>query len=486
MDSKTLIGIIGSVVSLVIGTGTMVTKLNKQNKAIKTAEEQVGSLGDYYYYVRSLPVIVMWWGLLMLCILGFVIVVGGFAEIVPINALQFLSTLFGYWVVIPVGVLFFSGCAIFDLPTRVLLFVSRALDGKTQFKPGYINATWQLVDPEESKAMNIGPNQCETLGVAILNQMLTETTAPVERAPVPSGVANEELANYLYFGCVIEHHVHVLINDKSKLKAMWLYMSWIASSTQRPFTPANVREHSSGEGFFEFLQDAGKSEDPESPKGQLPDLPSIKSAVDEAARWLEAEWAGDASKLATSNIFGRPSAETLLDNLEQVDPFSKSESIRRLYLKLSARMKVWPQMDPGPFLYPFYDGIALLLLNAGCIVVSDEKKRIDPDPGFRALVALAEDKVARSALTQFRNQHEAPAVEAFSTSAFNCAPDALDEWIFLDYIDLWMFTHSRQNCTAKTVENEPSPCTLKSTDATCFCITPKVEWWYDRPALVRA
>lgn len=331
--------------------------------------------------------------------------------------------------------------------------------------------------------MNYEAANCSILGVAIMDLMKTEENPPAERAPIPTGLSNAETANYIFFACVIEHFVHRLIKDRTRLHEMWRYLAAAASSSEHPFAPTQVAAHRTD--YFDFLR--GVRERIAGAQGELPVRQEIKDAVDNSAAWLVSEWGGNASRLAVSNIFNQPTPPTLLENLEQVSPFRENDGLRRLYLKLSARMRVWPQMDPGQFLYPFYSGIALLLLDSGCILVSQDIDRIEPEAneGFRSLVASAEDKVVRASLNHLRNNPGDPGMQVFSTRVFNCAPGDVDKWGFLDYVDLWLFNHTRHVCTVKTREETPTPCLLRASDETCFCITPQIEWRLEKNSLVR-
>jgi hypothetical protein len=484
MDTKLIPGIIGAIGTILGGAFTLVGKLNNLYRKMVRAEEQVGTLGKYYRSVRVYPITIMWWTLLLLCLLGLLVIFEGVAESMQFMTFAALSFLLQNYLILPLAFASVFICAYFDLPTRVLLFLHRMKNPNVQFDPGYINARWQLDDPSEIMAMNYEPTKCSILGVAIMDLMETETTAPAERAPVPAGISDTERANYIFFGCVIEHWVHKLINDRTRLNEMWKYLAWAASSSEKPFTTAQISAHSAG--YFEFLRDIKTSV--ARAEGDLPVLQEIKEAVDAAAGWLVKEWSGDAGRLATSNIFKQPSPQTLLENLENASPFSESDGLRRLYLKLSARMRVWPQMDPGPFLYPFYSGIALLLLNADCILVSEDIDDIQPhaNEGFRSLVASAEDKVIRAARNHLLNHQDEPQMQAFSTRVFACAPKDVDEWSFFDYVDLWLFTHARRDCTVRTREKELTPCSLKPEGlSNCFCVTPQVRWQLSGHSLVK-
>jgi hypothetical protein len=484
MDTTLIPGIVGAIGTISGGAFTLVVKINKQYRKIVGAEEQVGALGKYYWSARVYPLGVMWWALLALCILGLLVILEGVAESMRLMTFAALSYLLQYYLILPLACALVLVCAYFDLPTRVILFFSRMRNPNIQFDPGYINTRWQLDDPEEIMAMNYEPDNCSILGVAIMDLMKTEHAPPAEQAPVPTGVSSPETANYIFFGCVVEHWVHRLLKDKTKLNEMWKYLSWAASSSEHAFAPAQVSAHR--EGYFEFLRGVGTRV--AGAQGELPLLQEVREAVDGAAEWLAAEWRGDATRLATSNIFNQPSPQTLLDNLAAASPFNDSDGLRRLYLKLSARMKVWPQMDPGPFLYPFYVGIALLLLNGDGVLVSEDVDRIEPyaNEGFRSLVASAEDKVARASLNHLKNYHDAPEMQTFSTRVFDCAPEDVNEWGFLDYVDLWLFTHTRRECTVRTQAEEPTPCSLRPAGVSnCFCVTPQVKWRFGGKSLVR-
>jgi hypothetical protein len=469
MDARTIAAIIGSLVTMLGAAATMVTKVNKQYEMATVAEAQVSSLGKYYSYARKTPLRVMWWALLTFSLVGLVMLLQGVAESVPLPSLQLFPTLLRYWPIPAAATAVVVVCSYFELPSRVILFFGARSD-KTQFDPGYINTRWQLDDPSKLQAMNYDASSCSIVGVAIWELMITETSRPGEQAPDAAGVPSQEKANYIFFACVIEHWVHRLITDKSKLNEMWKYMAAAASSAQRPFLPANVTAHKAN--YFQFLKDIDHDN-----KGELPIRQEINDAVIFAADWLAAQYRGDASRLAIST-FNSESPRAVLSHLDDVEPFTGNDSMKHLFLKLSTRMRVWSGMDPGPFLYPFNSGIALLLLNSGCILVSQDKKSIEleANEGFRALFAAAEEKVVRAAFNHLKNNLDNPEMRAFTANVFGCAPEEINEWIFFDYVDLWLFTHTRHQCRVRTQQQPATPCLLKPGDANCFCVRPTVEW----------
>jgi hypothetical protein len=463
------------------GLATLVDRLNKQLSRIKTVYAQVGSLGWPYIVLATLPARLFWWGLLLVSLTSAYVMLQGILIVshrqplfgLP-NGLALAHPLLGTAALLALFVYF-------EIWTRVGLVILRRF-GQSRFHPGCINAGWQVGETGGIKAMNVSPTNCEALGIAILDCVSAQKDPPGEMAPaLPRGTDRSVIANYVFFGCVIEHFVHQLHLPPQSLNGMWRYLAWAATATEQPLNPSRVVEYGATQRgrYFAALQAVGDSHTGER-KGELPVVAQIAEAVNQAAAWLASNYAGSARELAKSVLRPTPSPNVVWENLASAEPFRSSIDLRSLFLKLAMRMQVWPEMRPGAFLFPYYAGLPVLFLNAGCLVVSQDVQRIDPDEGWRSLVAATEEKIIEGAYRQFQIQSTGQRIIDLSHRFFHCDPANVDKWSFTDFLDLWLFDHTRNWCKVQSAAETPTPCSLKREGNECFCVGRPGRWYRDR------
>lgn len=490
MDAKTLssddlLKIVGSLVTSLVGLFAVVDRFRKQLSRIKTVYVQIGSLGWPYTLLVSLPARVLWWSLVLVSLTSACVMVQGLFlyanKPLPFGLRSRLG--FAYPLVgIAILLLLFSYLEIW---TRVGVFVLRRF-GKLRFHPGCINAGWQVEEPEV-KAMNVSSTHCEALGIAILDCLSGQNKPPGEMAPaLPAGTDRSLIANYVFFGCVIEHFVHGLALPPESLNLMWRYMAWAATTTEQPLDPSRLVSSGAVQHgrYFETLQEVGNAHSGKHP-GVLPVSPQIADAVNQAATWLVFNYAGNARDLSKSVLRSSSSPNVVWDNLSGVEPFHSSDALRSLFLKLAMRMQVWPEMKPGAFLFPYYAGLPVLFLNGGCLVVAQDMQRIDPDEGWRALVAATEEKIIEAAYRQLQLQSSEQPVIDLSHRFFGSDPRTVDKWSFIDFIDLWLFDQTRNQCRKQSVAEDPKSCTLRGGADECFCVRHPRRWYRDGVSFLR-
>ncbi len=485
-DNDSLVKIIGSLITSLAGLFAVVDRFKKQLGRIKTVHAQVGSLGWPYIILVSLPAHLLWWGLLLVSLTSAYIMVQGLVLLAGRPLLFGLPSGLGLaYPLVGVAILL-ALFAYLEIWTRVgVLFLRRF--GKLRFHPGCINASWQVEETEGIKAMNVSPTNCEALGIAILDCVSAQKDPPGEMAPaLPPGTDTSVIANYVFFGCVIEHYVHQLFREPGRLNAMWRYLAWAANLPEQPLGPVCVIAHETiqRDGYFAVLQALSDSHSNKS-WGELPVAPKIADAVNQAAGWLASKYAGNARELSKSVLRRSSSPNVVWDNLASVEPFRSSTDLRSLFLKLAMRMQVWPDMEPGAFLFPYYSGLPVLFLNAGCLVVAQGVQRIDPDDAWRALVASTEEKIIEAAYRQFQMNSSDRRIVDLSRRFFDSDPAAVDKWSFTDFLDLWLFDHTRNFCKVESAKEAPVSCSLRRGINECFCVAQPRPWYRDRESFVR-
>src|SRR5205085_9786130 len=156
------------------------------------------------------------------------------------------------------------------------------------------------------------------------------------------------------------------------------YLAWAAETKEHPFKPEVLRKAvASGSSLYEKLKKLpevlNSNGTPPTPPGELPSSDQFATSMQHVLNRLVHDFDGKGSRLAT-NFLGVESSYLLLKRLNRFALLNgpESEAMRRLYLKLSIRMNVWPTLKrkAGPLLYPQNKGIAILFLNIGCLTVS--------------------------------------------------------------------------------------------------------------------
>jgi hypothetical protein len=164
--------------------------------------------------------------------------------------------------------------------------------------------------------------------------------------------------------------------------------------------------------------------------------------------------------------------------LRQIKPISDSGA--RLYLKLAVRMQVWPDMKPGPFLYPYSDGLALFLLNSHCIEALPTVTEIEKDLHFRSLVAAAEHRIVANAYNFLSHTRGESSTIAFAQREFVSEPSQVGPWCFTDYSDLWLWQYTRDHCYRRDQQQAGADlgCALVTGGATsqCYCDSNDNRW----------
>jgi len=166
-------------------------------------------------------------------------------------------------------------------------------------------------------------------------------------------------------------------------------------------------------------------------------------------------------------------------------------------------MNLWPTLRNrlGPFLYPQNNGIAILLLNAGCLVAPDELETVDlSDDNFWALVAEAEDQIVNYCYQCLTTTDAGGQAEktAFSQTVFKCEPGAIDKFRFSDYVDLWLYGHTsgcrrrkgqKSKAAGQSSATESNPasvpsagvaeqqCKMLSKRVGCYCEKESPSWY---------
>jgi hypothetical protein len=448
----------------------------------RQAYAEVGDLGGWYRAIIVVPLYVVSVSLVGIFLASLLAVgVGaclatGFAVPAPLTRLFTLSPL----LLVAYAVL---GALVFlDAIPEAILAISKVFNA-IRFKVGWVNAKWQLRHHRPFFAMNLDSERTERLAHQIFADVRAKQPATLPyQAPSPEGLDRDALANYLLTGCAIESRLKQLPHQtRPRLDTTWAALAKVACEPSQPFSPNSiVRLAATARGVYASLRG-------NVPGAELPESALIEDSVNLICRQLATRFNGQGSRLAGGRLLWKNgAADLLLRRLARFDRYRESESIRRLFLKLSVRMGVWPQMTPGPFLYPLNLGIASLLLNSRALVAPAETKVIERSEEFSAIVAEGEDHVVAVIQRMLLTTADEPTTRTLTDRVFGTAPRDTNRWALSDYIDLWMFGHTKDFCArrAGVTSGASLGCPLKVDTNACYCDLGPARWKPDEGKLV--
>lgn len=497
----------------------LIGTLRKRANWSKQAKAEVGSPGKTYAVIITIPHLIYNSSLSLVVAWFFIVLFTGGLILSQQAPPPWMSAVFGYSYWLFVGSFVLIVVAYWNLLSSCLLHLTKWIDypgfltkwlGHLSFKPGWVNADWQLNHYKEFFAMNIDVNECGVLSEIIYNDIVAKREAfqPLQ-APQPHNVDKDELANYLLFKCFTEKWVNQQRLGSEMVDKSQKYLAWAAETNKHPFKPASLRTIvSSGSSLYEQLKNLPAANGGAQPVGELPVSDGFDTSMQHVVNDLVHGFDGEGSRLAV-NALGVVSPYLLLRRLKRFEKMGghEGDSIRRLFLKLSIRMNVWPKLTKkaGPLLYPQNEGIATLFLNLKCLKVPNDTKQINvTEEGFWKLVAAAEDEIVGACYDLLRAPGNKAAKAAFTEAVFGCDPEQLDRWKLSDYIDLWLFTHTRrcarrkpkqQNAAAAATDTptvapagknkDEAVCPMLTSVGTCYCEGASKPWRLDGSSFVK-
>jgi len=497
--------------SIVGSIAQLATTITNRNKSARKTEAQVEPLDGSYGIIIKLPIWLSYTLLILVIVICFATLITGALILGNKTPPSFMRQVFDRWYWFFVAFVAVFLIVHLNWLSLGLLHFTKFLDN-LRYRPGWINANWQLTGYKEDFAMNINANRCQNLAAEIYQQIIDGKEVKQQyQAPDPVGLDTDEKANYLLFKCVVESGIYR--SDRSDLGMTAVrdsqdYLAWAALTSEHPFQPQKLRDilrHN--DSLYGMLKELPGRLDASATAqaGSLPDYLPIEQATQQALKTLVQRFKGQGSRLARGPLSSSPSPEALLRNLGKFENLDgpRGDSMRRLYLKLSIRMNLWPTLRNrlGPFLYPQNNGIAILLLNAGCLVAPDELETVDlSDDNFWALVAEAEDQIVNYCYQWLTTTDAGGQAEktAFSQTVFKCEPGAIDKFRFSDYVDLWLYGHTsgcrrrkgqKSKAAGQSSATESNPasvpsagvaeqqCKMLSKRVGCYCEKESPSWY---------
>jgi hypothetical protein len=461
---------VGSIVPM-LGAGVQLwTGLVKDLRQSNYVEKVIGPLGKAYDWIWRRPLVLANWLLILIIGLALLALFGGVNKIMSWCESPFCRMCVwvfdrSIWLVLFYFIL--AVMVYLQILPRILhlftLLLARFHPG-LKYNPGLINVDWLLQRGEQARLININETQCEIVASFLFRLPGEEARSDYAGKGWSSPCWPEaSRANALLIGCVIEGVIHDLPRSAPAKKDLdVLYeaifklgpQTWepksIISHTAEHILEALPRTHSHSasevhepglcEKFIHALIPSGHEE--LNRRGSLKSLASeqaIIQAVTHTLRLLSSNYGGDASKLAHRR-WRQPSLPRARQNLQAFPTMNsaRANAMDVQFLKLAISEHVWPTIKLDNFVYPFSRGVAMLMMNTGCLMPTPDTREVVMDELFRRLLASAEQAVVNAVALVLRR--DANLAQKLGIS------DANDPWEIgreVDYLLWWLSRRPR-------------------------------------------
>ncbi len=467
---------------IIAGGVTTIKIVKKRLEWRKRIIDAVGTPGVTYEWIMTIPQRLWYTSLIMVVLVGFIIVVA--------IVVKFLVTPSPAWTRSATDIALIAlilavalGLWVWFDPIPKLLVLALRRIGQIRFRPGWANAHWHTNNSHRMvRAMQISEHDCERLADIILQQLAAgQVHRPTFVVNDPTQLSDNERPNYILFACVIESKLgDIRQASRADVQYSWNHLAWTATQPSRPFDPKSLAQCvKAGRSFHDLL---GPQHANPPVNCMLPTQPVVKSAVDQAAVELVKYFHGKGSKLAKRRLWKGVSPSVLdrrLSKFSQLRGDARG-AMRRVYTKVSVRLRLWPELKPGPYRYPYSDGVATLALNSGCLRFVSDIATIPLDQPFRDLVAAVESRVADRCFDHLTSPTRRSQMKPICQKVFGARdPDDLDRWKVCDYVDVLLWMQSGQYCTSKelgrNVKNG-STCSFSVKQGECLCARAHDTW----------
>ena len=501
MSTEDITKIIAGLLTMNGNLVQLLTTQKERTEWVLKANNQLGDLGMVYRIIIQIPLAFNKYTILLLLFLSFSAVVAGtlmIYEVIVPSWLAWINWIFENSILI--GIIYATFVLIpvqFNLLSQIKLSIFKKMDRfdllrKTYFRfnVGWINANWQLNHYEKFFAMNINDRMTQKNANLIFNLMKSIPSGTlIGRAMQPQDLSQAEHANHLLFKVAVEKPIHQLYpRNSGVLDDSHKYLAWIANSSRRMYSPEFLREFNDQQNNLSYYQHLRSQANGNQPEGSLPHDILIDQIVQDVFEKLVEKYNGNAFSLAINRLHRDGSATKLLKELDNFNIFS--ESYKRLYLKLCVRMNVWPNMNPGPFLFPYANGIAIYFLNSHSIEVASDIERIDVEDDFKAIVAATENQICDYAYNMMLDSASQPETKNFTGREFNVSPLDVNRWAFYDRLDFWLWSQTKNHCAmvTKTSTGNDLDCNLlaSGSKSECFCDLTTKRWQLSGDTLIIA
>jgi hypothetical protein len=311
---------------------------------------------------------------------------GALQAVLQVNYDYFLYGLF-IWLVVAVT-------GFFNLLSEGALAIAGAVR-RFRHTLGYVNASWRLDYGDSAASVTLGKN-ASTLADQLL-QTLANAPANDDLALRPAGLTDEEAANVLYFGHVVEeYYTQSGTAHTTPWTPFYETLGAIAAQDSHPFAAAAIRGMQDSSFFFTVLKQfdgfARPATEGKAAIVALPNSVPLEQKVDAAFRFLRDHTRGDARNFGKSWLsFSYGVA------LKRIASVITLQELQRQFAKLAVIWNLWLRYrKPRVFNIPFSRGIALYFLDMHYVATDGSEFRTG-DQRFKDVMELAEQALLESA-----------------------------------------------------------------------------------------
>ncbi len=402
-EALKFVGAIGPMLGAGIQLGT---GLLKNLQRIGKAQREIGSPGYWFFLIARLPLIVANWILSIVILLALLALFGGINRYYAWDTSRFshfCETLFNYSLWLSLGYFILALLVYFRVLPRALRLLARGcawIRPEMKHDPGLINSDWELRNADDAHFVNVASTGCEVTASFLLQIPRDKwgTDFAGSCCSNPSWTVGSR-ANALLIGCCIEGIVHGLPegNPCKTIPFSILYKA-LEDAGERIWQSQNILNQNASANILNSLRVANGD------LACLADEPAVVGVVKATTQRLRDKFQGDGSKLARAKLSGRVSLRLARKRLRKFPKMAEADSnpMDAQFLKLAYSANVW-NFDDGRFIFPFSRGVALLMMNSGCLITTQDVDTIAIDNSMRWLTAFAEQKIVDFVTTLLKN-----------------------------------------------------------------------------------
>jgi hypothetical protein len=344
---------------------------------------------------------------------------------------------------------------------------------------GNINSRW-FVDHEEkpfaivfneSKALIASSSFCDYF-LNINQRSFSEFLSISEFQKIDK----DSLGNALFLKTIIEDCVYSLYpKGGNELIKSHKFIDYLLSQPEKPFSSEVIKEFGKSKAdYFDFLINIYKKNN--RPVPIIPNNAYLRDSVNNFILLLCMNTTnGSIRSLARFlNIFPY-NEKVLLKRLSRIKQLNNSSI--DLFLKLSIRFRVWPEIGFKKFPFPYSSGVAKFFLNSNIMDCLSDMDIIDQNSNdFRNLFVIAENNFVDRVYDGLLKFHKDPRLIKIIKRTKNIEDfDEISKIEVYDLIDYVLWNHcSRNFCISfpKNLKKNSSnlcPLKLNSSSTTCLC-----------------
>jgi hypothetical protein len=358
--------------------GTMVTagwgfigKVQKRFNQIREIRDRGGQQGAFFFLTYTSFLYVYGAALVLCGLAGLGVLVGGIAEIVKApEGLPFLTPLFDNYAfhILALAIFIFLIAvlnALSWIPILLLVWIPAKFLPLRQFA-GWYNL-WQFSVPlGDPKPLFTNRNGISSLADAAILKLQDGGPSNEDFAATPADLSLDERSNVALIGCLLEKEHGIRGWQRRKWQPFYAAIAAAEANKKKMVSPDFLIHLSGDVDFFGTLVDEVNRRLPES-EPKVPDSAEARYDLSNAVKLLVKKYKGSARNIAFTRWSHKPNLRVAFNRSLAFTPFDVRSMVPQ-FLKLSVRWGIWPDVEPGNFIYPYGRNLAVLLFEKHAIV----------------------------------------------------------------------------------------------------------------------